>query len=191
MSIDEYVKKKIDFVLGGIENLIKILNEADKATRENILDYLRNEKPQLYERVREEVILFEDILKFPDSAVQGIVREIGTEQLSRALRGAAPEYMNKFFNNMSAGAAALLKESMDYGRPLTPDQIEEERKNLMDLITKLEREGKITIRKKRKAGILEGEEAADDSEPLHFDVPVKAQTKSVSDPAKAQEAFQM
>src|SRR6185437_8413691 len=113
MSIDEYVKKKIDFVLGGLENLLKILNEADKTTRENILDYLRNEKPQLYERVREEVVLFDDILKFPDSAVQGIVREVGTESLSRALRGAPPEYMNKFFANMSAGASALLKESMD------------------------------------------------------------------------------
>ena len=107
-------------------------------------------------------------LKFPDTAVQGIVREIGTEQLSRALRGAPPEYMNKFFTNMSAGAAALLKESMDYGRPLTPEQIEEERKNLMDLIAKLEKDGKITLRKKHKMGILEGEEAADDSEPLHL-----------------------
>ena len=168
MSIDEYVKKKIDFVLGGIENLIKILNEADKATRENILDYLRNEKPQLYERVRAEVVLFEDILKFSDAAIQGIVKEIGTEQLSRAMRGAPPEYLNKFFTNMSAGAAALLKESMDYGRPLTPEQVEDERKTLMDLITKLEKEGKVTLRKKHKMGILDGEEAADDSEPLHL-----------------------
>src|SRR5882724_452936 len=186
MSIDEYVKKKIDFVLGGIENLIKILNEADKATRENILDYLRNEKPQLYERVREEVILFEDILKFSDPAIQGIVKEIGTEQLSRAMRGAPPEYMNKFFTNMSAGAAALLKESMDYGRPLTPEQVEEERKNLMDLITKLEKEGKVTLRKKHKMNILDGEEAADDSEPLHLSFNKAAPTPKASDPAKAQ-----
>jgi len=190
MSIDEYVKKKIDFVLGGIENLIKILNEADKATRENILDYLRNEKPQLYERVREEVILFEDILKFPDNAIQGIVKEIGTEQLARAMRGAPPEYMNKFFTNMSAGAAALLKESMDYGRPLTPEQVEDERKNLMDLISKLEKEGKVTLRKKHKMGILDGEEAADDSEPLHLTFGKSPTTPKASDPVKAQEFFQ-
>jgi flagellar motor switch protein FliG len=168
MSIDEYIKKKIDFVLGGLENLLKILDEADKATRENILEYLKNEKPQLYERVREEVILFEDILKFPDAAVQVVVREVGTESLSRALRGASPEYMNKFFINMSAGAAALLKESMDYGRPLTPDQIEEERKRLMDVISKAERDGKIQIRKRRKTSILEGEEAADETPTLQL-----------------------
>jgi flagellar motor switch protein FliG len=196
MSIDEYVKKKIDFVLGGVENLIKILNETDKATRENILEYLRNDKPALYERIREEVILFEDILKFPDAAIQGIVREVGTEQLSRALRGAPPDYMNKFFTNMSSGAAALLKESMDYGRPLTPDQIEEERKNLIDLVTKLDNEGKITVRKKVKGGILDGEEAADDSEPLHLSStkaapPEPEPVVPAGDPVKAQEFLQM
>jgi len=192
MSIDEYVKKKIDFVLGGIEYLLKILNDADKVTRENILDYLRNEKPQLYERVREEVLLFEDVLKFPDAAIQGIVREIGTESLSRAMRGASPEFLNKFFTNMSAGAAALLKESMDYGRPLTPEQIDEERKALMDLVGKLEKDGKISIRKKRKTGILEGEEAADDSAPLALNAkPAPAPVKQAADPAKAQEMFQL
>ena len=98
--------------------------------------------------------------------------------------------MNKFFTNMSAGAAALLKESMDYGRPLTPEQIEEERKNLMDLMTKLERDGKITLRKKRKMGILEGEEAADDSEPLHLAFGKSGAAPKASDPAKAQEFFQ-
>jgi flagellar motor switch protein FliG len=192
MSIDEYVKKKIDYVLGGIDNLIKILNEADKGTRENILDYLRNEKPQLYERVREEVVLFEDILKFPDAAIQGIVREIGTEQLARALRDAAPDYINKFFTNMSAGAAALLKESMDYGRPLSAEQVEEERKKLMDIVTKLEKESKISIRKKQRMGILEGEEAADDSEPLHLNLgkSTPGAPPPKSDPVKAQASFQ-
>src|SRR5438270_4279306 len=178
MSIDEYIKKKIDFVLGGVENLLKILDEADKTTRETILEYLKNEKPALFEGVREEVVLFEDISKFPDAAIQVIVREVGTESLSRALRGASPEYMNKFFINMSAGAAALLKESMDYGRPLTPDQIEEERKKLMDIISKAERDGKISIRKKRKATMLEGEEASDEAPEFHL-----GQGKPVEKPA--------
>jgi flagellar motor switch protein FliG len=190
MSIDEYVKKKIDFVLGGVDNLIKILNETDKSTRENILDYLKNEKPVLYERVREEVILFEDVLKFPDAAIQVIVREIGTEQLARALKDASPDYINKFLINMSAGAAALLKESMDYGRPLTPEQIEEERKKLMDIITKLERENKISVRKKAKRGILEGEEAADDSEPLNLNIGKAGAGQTKADPARAQSLFQ-
>jgi tetratricopeptide (TPR) repeat protein len=178
MSIDEYIKKKIDFVLGGLENLLKIMDEADKTTRETILEYLKNEKPQLYERVREEVILFEDLLKFPDTAIQVIVREVGTESLARALKGASPDYMNKFFINMSAGAAALLKESMDYGRPLTPEQIDDERKKLMDVISKAEREGKINIRKRRKMSMLEGEEASDDAVSLHL-----GQTKPAAAPA--------
>ena len=187
MSIDEYIKKKIDFVLGGLENLLKIMDEADKTTRETILEYLKNEKPQLYERVREEVVLFEDLLKFPDTAIQVIVREVGTESLARALRGAAPDYMNKFFINMSAGAAALLKESMDYGRPLTPEQVEDERKKLMDIISKAERDGKINIRKRRKMSMLEGEEASDESMALHLGQ-AKSETPSAPSAAEIQQA---
>ncbi|OGR92299.1 MAG: hypothetical protein A2992_06750 [Elusimicrobia bacterium RIFCSPLOWO2_01_FULL_59_12] len=182
MSIDDYIKKKIDFVLGGLENLLKIMDEADKTTRETILEYLKNEKPQLYERVREEVVLFEDLLKFPDAAIQIIVREVGTESLARALKGASPDYLNKFFLNMSAGAAALLKESMDYGRPLTPEQIDEERKKLMDAVSKAERDGKINVRKRRKMSMLEGEEAVEDS----MSSVQLGQTKSSGTPATPQ-----
>jgi flagellar motor switch protein FliG len=189
MSIDEYIKKKIDFVLGGLENLLKIMDEADKTTRETILEYLKNEKPQLYERVREEVVMFEDLLKFPDGAIQVIVREVGTESLARALKNASPDYMNKFFMNMSAGAAALLKESMDYGRPLTPEQIDEERKKLMDVISKAERDGKINFRKRRKMSMLEGEEAADDSESLQLGKSKPAATPA-ADPQQAAQYFQ-
>jgi tetratricopeptide (TPR) repeat protein len=81
---------------------------------------------------------------------------------------------------------------MDYGRPLTPEQIEDERKTLIDLVTKLEKEGKITVRKKRKGGILDGEEAADDTETLQL-VSTKGEAKKEEpvDPVKAQESFQM
>jgi tetratricopeptide (TPR) repeat protein len=190
MSIDEYIKKKIDFVLGGLENLLKIMDEADKTTRETILEYLKNEKPALYERVREEVVLFEDLLKFPDAAIQIIVREVGTESLARALKGAAPDYLNKFFMNMSAGAAALLKESMEYGRPLTPDQIDEERKKLMDIISKAERDGKINVRKRRKMSMLEGEEAADEPADIHLGQSKPAAAAPAGDPQQAAEYLQ-
>jgi len=111
----------------------------------------------------------------------------GPSKLSRALRGAPPEYMNKFFTNMSAGAAALLKESMDYGRPLTR-QIEEEKKNLMDLMTKLERENKITIRKSRRWGSSKGKRR-----PMirsRCICPSEISPEPKPDPAKAQECFQ-
>jgi Flp pilus assembly protein TadD len=95
--------------------------------------------------------------------------------------------MNKFFMNMSAGAAALLKESMDYGRALTPEQVDDERKKLMDVISKAERDGKITTRKRRKMSMLEGEEAADEPMSLNLGQGKSTTATPAVDPQQAAE----
>lgn len=149
-AIDEDIKQKIDFVVGGLEKLVVILESSDRMSRDNILEYLKNEKPAVYERVRERVLLFEDIVNFPKTAMQVVVRELKTDQLGRALRNVSPELQQKFFENMSQGAVTLLKEEMEYGRPVTDDQIEDERRKILDLIKSMETEGKISFRQKGK-----------------------------------------
>ncbi len=156
MSYDNELKEKIDFVIGGLDHLLNVLEKVDRITLDNILDYLKNEKPDLYDKVRKFIITFEDIPSFPDQAMQTIIRELKSDNLARGLRNAAPEILNKFFTNMSTSAAAMLKEEMEYGRPATNEEIEEERKKIVDLIKQLEKDGKIFIREKPKSAILEG-----------------------------------
>ena len=134
MAIDADIKESVDFVVGGMERLTQLLDEADTMTRANILEYLKNEKPEVYQRVRKFILSFEDVVGFPDRDMQVVVRELKTEAMARALQGAAPEVLNKFLANMSTGAASLLKESIEYAQGLTPPQIEEERSKIMDVV---------------------------------------------------------
>ncbi|MBD3271785.1 MAG: tetratricopeptide repeat protein, partial [Elusimicrobia bacterium] len=157
-TIDREIKEKIDFLVGGLDGLLKVLDDADIETRNNIMDYLEQEKPELYEMVKKSILSFDDIPSFPDQALQMILREIKTESLAKALRDASQDVINKIFSNMSSGASALLKEEMEYGRPLSPEQIEEERKKILDLIKNLEKEGKIVVREREKNTMLQGEE---------------------------------
>lgn len=149
MAIDADVKESVDFVVGGMERLTQMLDEADTLTRANILEYLKNEKPDVYQRVRKFILTFEDVVGFPDRDMQTIVRELKTESMARALQGAAPDIVNKFLTNMSAGAASLLKESIEYAAGLTPAQIEEERSKIMDVVKVLEKGGKVNVRQSR------------------------------------------
>ncbi len=159
-AINEDIKEKIDFVVGGLDKLITILESSDRQARDNILEHLRNEKPAIYDRVRESILMFDDIAGFPRVAMQTLVRELKSEQLGKALRGTSPELQQKFFENMSQGAVSLLKEEMDYGRPVTDEQIEEERRKIIDLIKTMEREGKLAFRQRGKGGAIE---ASDDA----------------------------
>ncbi|HVA65743.1 MAG TPA: FliG C-terminal domain-containing protein [Elusimicrobiota bacterium] len=158
VAIDADVKENVDFVVGGLERLITMIDEADTATRNNILNYLKNEKPLVYEHVRRHLLVFEDTAGFPDREMQLVIRELKPEGMAKALQNAPPEVLNKFFNNMSAGAAAMLKEAMEYSQNITPTQIEEERAKIMDTVKVLEKEGKIAIRNKEGGGydLVEG-----------------------------------
>ncbi|MDI6640973.1 MAG: FliG C-terminal domain-containing protein [Elusimicrobiota bacterium] len=166
MEIDNGIKQKIDFLVGGVDQLLKVITEVDRITRNNILEYLKNEKPELYEKVRAQVFLFEDIINIPDQIMQVIIRELKIETIARALRNAPQEIVNKFFSNMSAGAVSLVKEEMEYGRPLTEPEIEDERDKIIETIKRLEAEGKIFIREKPKL-VIEGiEETAETETPI-------------------------
>lgn len=145
-AIDKEVRENVDFVVGGIERLTKMLEESDSGTRANILESLKNEKPVVYEHVRRSILLFEDIAGFSDRDMQLVVRELKTESMARALSACAPEVVNKFFSNMSTNAASLLKESMEFMKDLTSAQAEEERGKILELIKTLEKEGKINPR---------------------------------------------
>jgi flagellar motor switch protein FliG len=152
IAIDNDVKENVDFVVGGIERLVSLLDELDSATRGNILNYLKNEKPLVYEAVRKHLLIFEDIAEFPDREMQTIVRELKTDVMARTLFGAPPEVINKFFANMSERAVSALKEEMEYTQELSQNQIEEERTKVMDVIKALEKEGKISVRKRGQQG---------------------------------------
>ncbi len=157
-AINEDIKQKIDFVVGGLDKLVTILESSDRFARENILEYLKNQKPAVYERIREHILLWEDFAGFPKQAMQVIVRELKNEQLAQALRGTSPELQQKFFENMSQGAVTLLKEEMEYGRPVTEDQIEEERRKIVDLVKAMEKDGKVAFRQRGKIQTLDGDE---------------------------------
>ncbi|MBI2362086.1 MAG: tetratricopeptide repeat protein, partial [Elusimicrobia bacterium] len=152
VAIDADIRENIDYVVGGIERLIQMLEEADPRTRSNILDYLQNDKPTVYDYVRKKILLFEDVARFPDREMQAIVRELKTDQMAKALHGAPPEVANKFFSNMSAGAASLVKEAMEFQKELTTAQVEEERAKVMEHVKQLEGQGRINIRSAEEAG---------------------------------------
>jgi len=145
-ALDGEVKAKIDFLVGGLPSLLKVLEDLDYTTRDNILEYLKNDRPNLYEKVRKRILVFEDVVNFPDDAMQLVVRELRAEDLARALQEASPGIREKFFKNMSKGAADLLKEEMEFGKTLTAEQIQEERQKILAVVKNLETQGRIKFR---------------------------------------------
>jgi flagellar motor switch protein FliG len=145
-AIDKDVRENIDFVMGGIERLSRMLEDADPATRKNIIEYLKTQKPDIYEKVKRVVMSFEDIVGYSDRDLQTIIRTLSNEVIARAVAKADPQIVEKFFANMSQGAVSAIKEIIDYSGDLSPVQIDEAQSKVLDAVKTLEAEGKITAR---------------------------------------------
>ncbi|MCG2726195.1 MAG: hypothetical protein L6420_08085 [Elusimicrobia bacterium] len=142
-AIDKDIKESIEFIVGGIEKVSKMLEDADPATQKNILEYLKTQKPEIYDRVRKMILLFEDIVNFEDKDIQTIARSVNNEDIASAIHNAEPQIVDKFFKNMSQGAANSIKEIMEYSGEISESQVGNAQIKILDSIKSLEAEGKI------------------------------------------------
>jgi len=144
---EDAIRKKLDFLVGGVERFINILDRVDPATRDEILATLGKESPALVERVKRELFTFDNLNDLDDPAIQLVLREVKTEALAKALKEAPEALVEKVKKNISAGAQTLLAEEMQLQGYVTPLQVEEERRKIIDVVRKMEKEGKIAIRR--------------------------------------------
>lgn len=165
-AIDKDIKENVDFVMGGIERLSKMLEDSDPATRKNIIEYLKTQKPDIYDKVRRIVLMFEDLINFSDRDIQSIIRNLNNEDVAKALSKADPAIVNKFFSNMSQGAVNSVKEIMEYSGEISLAQTDEAQMKILDAIKALEAEGKIAARagSSQEVYIIDGAEMSSGDE---------------------------
>jgi flagellar motor switch protein FliG len=190
MRLEEDIKKKIDFLVGGIESFIKILEQVDFKTRNEMLSVLEEQSPRLAQRVREMMFMFDDIAQLSNRDIQLVLRELTPTQIAVALHEPiSPHIVEKIMSNLSEGGRALVKEEMEFGKPVTQAQVEEQRREIEKIVRRLAAENRITLGtegSEKKSVIIEGKlekidlskrETAEEKQPVY-------------DPQKATEHFQ-
>lgn len=130
---------------GGVETVAEMLNLTDRATEKGIMEALEGEDPDLVERIRRLMFVFEDIILVNDKGIQAVLKEVDTEELALALRMASDELKNKIFRNMSERASQLLKEDMEYMGPVRVSDVEAAQQKIVDVVRRLEDAGEIII----------------------------------------------
>ncbi|MCD6489367.1 MAG: flagellar motor switch protein FliG [Thermodesulfobacterium sp.] len=131
--------------IGGPERAAEVLSHAGRELEDELLTEIEDENPALAEEIRKYLFTFEDFIKVDDFAIQTLLREISTDDLKLALKGASPEVKEKFFRNMSKRAADLLKEELEMMPPVRITEVEKAQQNIIRIAKKLEQEGKIVL----------------------------------------------
>lgn len=131
--------------IGGAEKAAEILSHAGRDLEDELLTEIEDENPALAEEIRKYLFTFEDFLKVDDFAIQTLLREISTDDLKLALKGASAELREKFFRNMSKRATDLLKEELEMMGPVRITEVEKAQMNIIRTAKKLEQEGTIVL----------------------------------------------
>ncbi|MCJ7646798.1 tetratricopeptide repeat protein [bacterium] len=160
--IEGNIREKIDLLKGGVDDFVEIFDRLDKNSRENILNALEKKNPKLAKKIRDLTFSFEQIDTLDNSTLRIILEEVNTGDLAIALRKTSEEVKSKIMENMSAGGAVLLKEEMEFGKPVTVQAIEEQQQKIVNLILRLEREGKIELKGRKRRGEIEKIEELED-----------------------------
>jgi flagellar motor switch protein FliG len=139
------VGKSTGQILGGIQVAAEILNNCDKRTEDNILQALEDHDPEMAEKVRKLMFVFEDLVAVPDTGIREILKEVRNEELTLALKTASEELKKKVFKNLSQRAAQMLEEDLSIMGPTRLSDVEAAQQNIINVARRLEKEGKIFL----------------------------------------------
>ncbi len=136
---------------GGIKVAANILNFMDSGQDEAILGSIGQVDGDLGARIRDLMFVFDNLAEIEDRAMQAVLRDIPSEKLALALRGAEARVKDKIIKNMSERAAEILIEDMEARGPVRLAEVEAAQKDILTLVRKMADAGEIQLSTKTEA----------------------------------------
>ena len=131
--------------MGGVRAAAEILNFMSGNAETGIIESVKEYDADLAQKILDEMFVFENIIDIDDRSIQLLLREIQSESLIVALKGASPELREKIFKNMSQRAAEMLRDDLEAKGPVRVSEVEAEQKEILKIVRRLADEGQIVL----------------------------------------------
>jgi flagellar motor switch protein FliG len=131
--------------LGGTKATAEILNFLGAQIETPAIEAIREHDPDLAQKILDQMFTFDDLLNLDDRGVQLLLREVQSESLIIALKGADQALREKIFKNMSSRAAEMLREDLDAKGPVRISEVEAEQREILKIVRRLADEGQLQI----------------------------------------------
>ena len=131
--------------LGGVKTAAEVLNLMGTVVEASVLDYIRSTDVDLAQKISDNMFTFDDLMRVDDRSIQAVLKEVQSESLLVALKGATEELREKIFRNMSSRAAEMLREDLASRGPVRVAEVEAEQKTILQVVRRLSDEGQIAM----------------------------------------------
>lgn len=99
----------------------------------------------LANQIQELMFVFDNLIDVDDRAIQVILREVASDVLILALKGADTALQEKIFRNMSKRAAELLRDDLEAKGPVRVSEVEDAQKEILSVARRLADDGEIML----------------------------------------------
>lgn len=140
--------------LGGVQVVADIMNYMGGGQEAAAIDNIRDNDPEMAQQVLDAMFVFENLIDIDDRGIQLLLREIQSESLIIALKGASEDLREKIFKNMSQRAAEMMREDLESKGPVRISEVESEQKEILKVVRRLADEGQIILGGKGDEGFV-------------------------------------
>ena len=130
---------------GGVKTAAKIMNFVKVDLESEVMASLTQIDEDLTLQIQDSMFTFENLSMVDNRAIQVMMRNIDSDLLMIALKGASEETRDKFFDNMSQRAKAMFIDDMESKGPMRISDVEDAQKNIMRIARKLSDSGELVL----------------------------------------------
>lgn len=131
--------------MGGFKTAANILNFMEGSIESAIMDSIGEHDQEMQDSISELMFVFDNLNDVDDRGIQALLREISTDSLTLALKGADEGLKEKILKNMSKRAAEMLREDMEARGPVRLSEVEAAQKDIISTARRLADEGEINL----------------------------------------------
>jgi len=131
--------------IGGIKCAADIMNFIDTSIEADLMDSIKEVDADLGSEIEDLMFVFDNLKDVDDKGIQTLLREVSSDVLIVALKGADTELQEKIFKNMSKRAAELLRDDLEAKGPVKVSEVETAQKEILTIARRLSESGEIAL----------------------------------------------
>jgi len=131
--------------VGGVKAAAKIMNFTNQNMEARIMKHIGKDDKILMQSIQESMFVFETLIQSDDKSLQTLLRNVETELIVLALKGADEALRDKLFSCMSSRAAANIMDEMEALGPVRLAEVQEAQKQIIAVARRLSDEGTIVL----------------------------------------------
>lgn len=131
--------------MGGYKTAAEIMNNLDSSIESELMDAIKEIDEDMGSQISDLMFVFDNLKEVDDRGIQSLLREVSSDVLILALKGAEDDLKDKIFNNMSKRAAELLLDDLEAKGPVRVSEVEAAQKEILTIARRMADAGEIVL----------------------------------------------